>query len=357
MLGVAKIVTRLGLATFRASDTTMPSRAPRGRTAVLVPILPDLSHTFVYRETLELLRRHPDWMVVALERGDSSVIHREAAALLERAQFPPPITRLGFLLDYLAVWMTRPRRASAMVRAYQSESASMGPRVPANDPYCFLRLDLLDDSCAPARGVSLARYLHREGVGYVHVYGSTYPSTRALVAHLLYGIPYSVSTFVDFDYRTPFHMLPQKFGAARFVVACTEYCARQLRELVPDAAASVRVLRHALPTDFAKDAKLRSPDGRSRLVFVGRFVPKKGLDILIDACSICATWTFRSPAISMEPASREQIHEHIQRPVSEAHVDEAYRQSRTMLDDESSGLFVCHRASRQTAGATAFHHL
>jgi glycosyltransferase involved in cell wall biosynthesis len=119
----------------------------------------------------------------------------------------------------------------------------------------------------------------------VHVWGATYPAVRALVAHELLGIRVSVSTFVDFDYPTPFHMLGDKLDAADFVVACTAYCATRLRAVAPHLDGKVRVLRHSLPRAYA-DGKARRPrDGRSRLVYVGRFVPKKGLDVLLAACA------------------------------------------------------------------------
>jgi len=81
LLPLARAITAIGLA-------LVPSRAPsprRGRTALLIPLLPDLSHTFVYREALELLRRHPDWEAYVLEAGDDRVVHREAAELALQA--------------------------------------------------------------------------------------------------------------------------------------------------------------------------------------------------------------------------------------------------------------------------------
>ena len=81
-------------------------------------------------------------------------------------------------------------------------------------------------------------------------------------------------------------MLAEKFGRARFVVACTAFCAVRLREHVPGQEAKWRVLRHGLPDGYARGARLRSADGMSRLVFVGRFVPKKGLDTLIRAAAL-----------------------------------------------------------------------
>jgi glycosyltransferase involved in cell wall biosynthesis len=281
LLPLAQAVTAIGLRLARP-------RAPaprRGRTALLIPILPDLSHTFVYREALELLRRHPDWDALVLERGDDRVVHREAAALGARATPVPTLGPTRYLLAYLRHWVVRPRAMAGLVRAFQPHTAGFGPGAAAEDVGVFLRLEYLQHSNHVARGLVLAEHLRRRGVGYVHVWGTTYPAVRALVAHRLLGVRLSLSTFVDFDYATPFHMLDDKLAAARFVTTCSAFCAARLGARCPDVAPRLRVLRPSLPADYACGKARRPRDGRSRVVYVGRFVAKKGLDTLIDACA------------------------------------------------------------------------
>jgi glycosyltransferase involved in cell wall biosynthesis len=280
LLWLSTIVTRLGLRFWRRDHARRPAFG--GRTAILVPILPDLSHTFVYREALELKRRNPEYEIVALERGDPSIVHREARELLVHARFPPRVSTAHYLAIYLSHWARRPSAMAATVRAIRPHTASFGEGWIANDMFCFLRLEHLQHSNYVMLGLVLADFLERSGVGYVHVYGSTYPAVRMFVAHLVLRIPFSVSTFVDFDYTTPFHMLSEKFGAARFVVTCTAYCANRLAARVPEISSKVRVLRHALPPALHPQ-NLRPVDGHSRIVYIGRFVPKKGLDTVIRA--------------------------------------------------------------------------
>lgn len=287
LLFLSQIVTRLGLLVVKSATPSIPRRRNHGRrTVILLPILPDLSHTFVYREALELKRRHPEYLVAALEQGDQSVVHREAADLLQVTTFVPRLTAVPYLLAYLSAWFRQPSSMAALVRFFQSHTSTFGPGALANDPFCFLRLEYLQHSNYLTVGFMLADFLRRNDVGYIHVYGSTYPAVRMLIAHRLLGIPYSVSTFVDFDYPTPFHMIDQKFRPARFVVVCTEYCRQKLRARFPDLQSTFRTLHHALPRGYAAVPNFRPPDGRSRVVFVGRFVPKKGLDTLIRSFAI-----------------------------------------------------------------------
>jgi len=73
---------------------------------------------------------------------------------------------------------------------------------------------------------------------------------------------------------------------ARFVVVATAFCASRLTERFPGLGPRLRVLRPSVPADYARGKDLRPRDGRSRVVYIGRFVPKKGLDTLVEACAL-----------------------------------------------------------------------
>jgi colanic acid/amylovoran biosynthesis glycosyltransferase len=286
LLSTCALVTTVGLKLFRKAR--MPIAKRRGRTAILIPVLPDLSHTFVYREALALKRRRPDYDLLVLEQGDHAVVHAEAAQLLRLSTPVPRLSPHRYLLVYLANWLARPARMAGLIRFFRSHTAAFAPGALAEDDLAFLRLQYLDHSNYLSLGLMLAAHLRKRRIGYVHVYGATYPAVRMLVAHHLLGIPFSMSTFVDFDYVTPFHMLPEKFGAARFVVVCTEFCAHRVAARLPELAEKIRVLHHAVDGDDICIRPLRTRDGRSRLVYIGRFVPKKGLTTLVEACALLA---------------------------------------------------------------------
>ncbi len=256
-----------------------------GAIALLVPILPDLSHTFVYREALQLLAEMPRKrriVVVALEEGRNTPLHEEARRLLAHTVFVPGGSLSRYLALYLYYLLTRPRRVARLIGIFSAERA--------NDPWLFVRLDIFH-GLHPGRGLPLARLLEREGVTYIHCYGSSYPGTRALVASNLLDIPFSVSTFVDFDYPYAFKCLREKVAAAEFVVACTDFCRKRLVALTGARhEGKIHVIHHALDSRYgarAGEAPVEGAGSDSAGVFTAcRFVEKKGLAYLIQACAL-----------------------------------------------------------------------
>lgn len=250
------------------------------RIAVLVPILPDISHTFVYREVLEMKKFGADFLVIALEQGDYAPLHPEAKALLDVTRFAPKLSLLRYLTYYLSFALTSPRRMAEVIRMCRPYAHG--------DRLLFVRVDQFHNFMHPAHGIGLAWMLRRLGVTSVHVYGSTYPSTRAMTAARLLNIPFSTTAFVDFDFEYDFKMLHEKLQHSAFFVTHTEFCRSRLMALDPDAdPAKIHTIRIGVDPDEWRPAlsPTLSP-GPPKLLAVCRFVEKKGLDVLVRACAI-----------------------------------------------------------------------
>jgi GT2 family glycosyltransferase/glycosyltransferase involved in cell wall biosynthesis/SAM-dependent methyltransferase len=286
LLPVARLATAFAQACARylPRPKGAPPGAPGGALAILVPVLPDISHTFVYREVLSLLAqngRARRMVVVALEEGNAYPLHEEARELLAHAVFVPACSLAKYIGLYLYYACVRPRRLAGLLDAYAPP--------PRRDPWLFLRVQSFD-GLHPARGLALAHLLEREGVGYVHCYGTSYPATRARVVSQLLAIPWSLSTFVDFDYDYAFKNLREKLDAAEFVVACTDFCRGRLLQVGGERLGSkTHVIHHALGGHGIYGRTQAPPSGpaRSPAIFTAcRLVEKKGLEYLVHACSI-----------------------------------------------------------------------
>ena len=283
-LGTLAVLWVTGWIGDRGPESPRRSRS-RECLAILVPILPDLSHTFIYREVLDVLRQamgHKRVIVIALEEGSYAPLHPEARLLLAHAIFVPFDSLTRYVGAYLHYLFTRPRRLARLIRAYAGESNG--------DPWMFLRLANFH-ALHPARSILLARELESDQATYVHCYGTSYSSTRAMTVSRLLGIPFSISTFADFDDPYPFKSLVDKVREARFAVVCTRFCKGRLLELTDGRYRSkIHVIHHGLPVQYGSsaDSEPKHWPGSSPVgVFAAcRLVPKKGLDVLIRAAAL-----------------------------------------------------------------------
>jgi glycosyltransferase involved in cell wall biosynthesis len=279
---VARPATRLALAFCPGAPRRDGIRQRSGRperVGILVPILPDLSHTFVYREILAMIDQGVDCDVIALEEGDYGVLHPEAKALLMKAIVVQKISRSTSLLYYLAFLLTAPRRMAELIHLYRLHCR--------DDKLLFLRFEQFHNVFHPLRSLGLTRLLEKRGITYIHVYGSTYPATRAMVAASLLQVPFSISTFVDFDYESDFRMLGEKLTRATFVVAATACCASKLVSMTSEE------VRHKLHTifigidpDYGLQRVQRPAHSAPLIVAVGRLVEKKGFAYLLQALRV-----------------------------------------------------------------------
>ena len=281
----AKILTLITvsicLAILRFSRGSFAKATDRGagNVAVLLPVLPDLSHTFIYREVLAMRKDGAQFKIFALAEGDRGILHPEARALLEEAIFVPKVSLTRYMTLYLHFLARHPLRLTRLLSLYMSNHLG--------GMFLFAEPDNLYNSLHPARGIVLARTLAENNVSYMHVYGSTYPSTQAIVASHLLGIPFSLSTFVDFDYDSEFKMLSQKAELATFIVAVTRFCAYRIVSMTSERIrGKLHVIHHGIDQSYGAIESLPSRTDTVQIIGVGRLVEKKGFDYLLRACSL-----------------------------------------------------------------------
>lgn len=285
LICLARLLTRVLLVfapDSSSSDNNLFTfnRERKGRIAVLVPVIPDLSHTFVYREIICMKKYSAELEVIGLRKGSFSLIHPEAQELLPVTTFIPDLPLAQYAALYLKYVWLMPRRLSKMLnyfRRYCSEKQ-------------VLKIDHYFNSLHPLRCLLLVELLRNLNISKIHAYGASYPATIALGASIMLDLPYSFSTFVDFEHDYEYKMLREKVHAAQFVIACTKFCQARLVQLTDVRYKDkIYVIHHSLDPEYGNHVYPQSntaPNEPIKIITVGRLVEKKGLEYLVYACGL-----------------------------------------------------------------------
>ena len=120
----------------------------------------------------------------------------------------------------------------------------------------------------------------------VHAGWATMPATAALLIHDLTGLPFSIGAHAyDIFYRGGDGLLPEKIESAVFTHSSNVAAQSALIERFPDLAEKMYVVRRSLdPMPVFQWTGLRNHGEPESIHFisVGRLIPKKGFDRLID---------------------------------------------------------------------------
>jgi len=161
------------------------------------------------------------------------------------------------------------------VRAWRA--GSWPPRVVKE----FLQATALADRL---RALPDVRHLHAH---FCH--GTT---TVAWLTSMITGVPFSFTAHARDLYQdalNPAGLLVRKVHAARFAVTCTEASRVHLARI--GDGVPVHCVYHGLNADLARllaqsPARPAMSDTAMRPLGVGRLVPKKGFDVLVEACAL-----------------------------------------------------------------------
>jgi glycosyltransferase involved in cell wall biosynthesis len=122
-----------------------------------------------------------------------------------------------------------------------------------------------------------------KGVNHLHAHFAHSPTSVALFAHKLCGLPYSFSAHAKDIYTSDQGQLEEKIALAKFVVTCTEYNRRFLQGLATEGGAIYRVYHGIDGKLFSGQFEARKPSPPYRILSIARLVEKKGLPTVFRA--------------------------------------------------------------------------
>jgi glycosyltransferase involved in cell wall biosynthesis/peptidoglycan/xylan/chitin deacetylase (PgdA/CDA1 family) len=249
--------------------------ATPARVAYVMSRFPKLSETFVLAEILAVERRGVQVDLYPLLRERAPLVHPEAAPLVARARYAPPVSPA--VVASQLFWLRR--RPRAYLRAWRDVLA--GTWGSAN-----FFLGAL--GCFP-KVAHAARRMQADGVTHVHCHFANHPAVAGLVIGRLTGIPFSFTAHGS-DLHKDRRMLDRKVAEAAFVATVSDDNRRLIvRECGEHVAAKVHVVRAGVDTGlFAPPPDPRAGTGPLRVLCVGTLHEVKGQAHLVEACRLLA---------------------------------------------------------------------
>ena len=235
--------------------------------AVVVKGWPRLSETFIARELTGLEARGLRLRLYSLRQQTDRKVHATSRALRAAITYLPEYLWREPIRVWRG-WCTARRLAGyADTRALWLRDLVRDPtanRIRRFGQALVLAAELADDT-----GHIYAHFLHT-------------PASVARYAAHLRGLGWSVSAHAKDIWTTPDWEKAEKLADAAWAVTCTGAGHQHLRSLAPRRP--VELVHHGLAFDSADPP--RAAEGPVRLLTIGRAVPKKGFDDLLQALAI-----------------------------------------------------------------------
>ncbi len=136
-------------------------------------------------------------------------------------------------------------------------------------------------------GYLVDRLLPGRNVVHFHAHFAHSPTSVAMFASRLSGIPFSFTAHAKDIYTSDVRQLREKMALARFIVTCTEYNRRHLLGIAAGMGKPVHRVYHGIDMALFRQAAGGRPHGSPfQLLTIARLVPKKGLQTVYRALRI-----------------------------------------------------------------------
>lgn len=133
-------------------------------------------------------------------------------------------------------------------------------------------------------GLLVHKHLTKSGVIHFHAHFAHSPTSVALFASCLSGLPFSFTAHAKDIYTSDRRQLAEKIHLARFVVTCTDYNRKYLKGLANTGKTPIYRVYHGIDVGlFAAPPAVPIPAAPFRILTVARLTEKKGIPTILKA--------------------------------------------------------------------------
>lgn len=244
--------------------------------AYIVSRFPKLSETFVFREVNALRQQGAHVSCFSIHRPLPEPLPSDAQHFLEETTYlwPPDLAR--FLFGVLKLAVTRPRQFADTLKTFWRQA----PRNFGGRKRFVLHF---------LEGTYLAYLCRKRGIEFIHAHFANGPSSVAMAASALSGIPFGFTCHAQDIYVDPL-MLELKIARAKLPLTISEYNRDYIANtFTVENPTKLKIHRVSVDLNYFHPRRATKVQNDSPvIVSVGRLVPKKGFIHLIRACELLA---------------------------------------------------------------------
>ncbi len=234
---------------------------------------PRISETFISNEIMLLERMGFIVHIFSMRHPREAFSHESVKRIRARVDYLPQelLRPLPILLYHNLLLAARaPRRYGAALKT--AARRFLRTRKSATLKHLF------------QAGYLVHKLLPGSRVARFHAHFAHSPTSVALFASRLSGLPFSFTAHAKDIYTQDPRQIAEKIKLARFVVTCTEYNRRYLSALAPAVDTPIHRIYHGIDmTLFSGEGRIRKPAEPYEILTVARLTTKKGLPTLYQA--------------------------------------------------------------------------
>jgi len=255
----------------------MTQATPLPRVGIVISMFPELHETFILRELVALERHGVDFQIYSLQHPRDPITMDEAIALSRDKTSYAKLISLTTVLAFLKAFIRHPIRLLGSIMKLVWWGRDRPVEVIKNLAILPLTLHFYE------LGQS-------HGITHWHGHWANIPTSACWFLSRIYNVTWSAAIHGE-DIFTKNRFLSKKLDDAEFSVVCSGYFCNHLQtELGLKTPSDVHLNYHGLDPRVTERAAARAFNSREsgaplKLLSIGRLVPTKGHDVLINACA------------------------------------------------------------------------